>query len=56
MLIVLLYRVRFQASCNGSHFELELEITTYSSMRNMISKPTNQTKAVFLGVAEGIVG
>ena len=42
MVIVLLYRVTFQASYNGSHFELG--ITTYVSMRKMIPEPTNQTK------------
>ena len=42
MVIVLLYRVTFQASHNGSHFELG--ITTYVSMRKMIPEPTNQTK------------
>ena len=42
MVIVLLYRVTFQASYNGSHFELG--ITTHVSMRKMIPEPTNQTK------------
>ena len=42
MVIVLLYRVTFQASYKGSHFEIG--ITTDKSMRNTISEPTNQTK------------
>ena len=42
MVIVLLYRVTFQASCKGSHFEIGK--TTDMSMRNTISEPTNQTK------------
>ena len=42
MVIVLLYRVTFQASYKGSHFELG--ITTDMSMRNTIPEPTNQTK------------
>ena len=41
MVIVLLYRVTFQASYKGSHFEIG--ITTDKSMRNTISEPTNQT-------------
>ena len=47
MVIVLLYRVTFQASYNGSHFELG--ITTYVSMRKMIPEPTNQTKVSLVG-------
>ena len=44
MVIVLLYRVTFQASCKGSHFEIGK--TTDMSMRNTISEPTNQTKVL----------
>ena len=48
MVIVLLYRVTFQASYKGSHFELG--ITTDMSMRNTIPEPTNQTKVSLAGV------
>ena len=41
-MIVLLYRVTFKVSYNGSHFELG--ITTDMSMRKMIPEPANQTK------------
>ena len=56
MVIVLLYRVTFQASYNGSHFELG--ITTYVSMRKMIPEPTNQTKVSLVsgnGISEFLV-
>ena len=40
--VVLLYRVRFQASCKGSH--IVLGITADMSTRSMVPEPTNQTK------------